>query len=78
MDQKIVSFPVKFGDDIPSQLRDLADRVERGEFGTVHSVTWVADQADGKVEVGHLGQSPLPGPVAVQMLFMGMQKLTKS
>lgn len=78
MPDKIIAFPARIGDDIPSQLRDLADRVESGEFGTVHSVTWVADCGDFRVEVGLVGNSPLPGPVAVQMLMMGVMKLTKS
>lgn len=71
----VVAFPIQPGEDIPEQLRDLAERVQSGEFGIVHSLTFVADCGSGKVEVGMLGNSPLPGPAAHLMLAMGMRKL---
>lgn len=75
MDSKVLSFPFTKPDDIPAQLRDLAARIEAGEFGAVHSVSWVADVGEMRVEVGFIGPTPLPGAAAHLMLSMGMRKL---
>lgn len=75
METKVVALPVKAGERISDQLRDLAARIELGDYGTVHSVSWVADVDGGKVEVGFIGQSPLPGAAAHLSLALGMRKL---
>jgi len=71
----VISLPAVQSDNIPDQLRELADRIELGGLGAVHSVTWVADVDSGKVDVGLCGTSPIPGATAHLMLAMGMRKL---
>lgn len=75
MSAKVLSLPVGAGESIAAQLRGLADQIESGSHGAIHSVSWVADCGDGKVEVGFIGASPLPGPAAHLLLSMGMRKL---
>lgn len=78
MDAKVVTFPLKQSESVAEQLRTLADEIASGKHGAVHSVSWVADCGDMRIEVGFIGNSPLPGPTAHMMFSMGMQKLTKS
>lgn len=68
--------PTQPSESIADQLRTLAAQIEAGEYGTVHSVTWVVD-VGGSVEVGHFGKAPFPesGPVSHLLLAMGMRKL---
>lgn len=72
---EVVPFPFVTPADIPEKLRELAARIEAGEFGEVHSIAWVADVGAMKVEVGFIGMSPLEGAAAHLMLSMGMRKL---
>jgi hypothetical protein len=74
-DAKVVAFPHNAVYSVADQLRAVADQIEAGEFGQVHSVSWVADCGDGQIQVGLVGNSPLPGPTAHLMLAMGMRKL---
>lgn len=78
MDAKVVTFPHQPAESVAEQLHTLADEIAAGKHGNVHSVSWVADCGDMRVEVGFIGNSPLPGPTAHMMFSMGMQKLTKS
>jgi hypothetical protein len=71
----ILKLPIGGARSVAEELRDLATRIESGEFGEVHSVVWVADCGDMTVEVGLVGTSPLPGPAAHLILHMGMLKL---
>jgi hypothetical protein len=73
---EVARLPAQPAQSIADQLRALAERIESGEYGEVHSVTWVAD-IGGMVEVGHCGNAPFPeaGPVSHLILAMGMRKL---
>ena len=75
MGAKIVAFHFHAGQSIAAQLRDMAERFESGDYGTVHSVTWVADVDGGRIEVGFIGNSPLPEAAAHLSLALGMRKL---
>ncbi len=77
VDSKVVPFPFASPEQIPEKLRELAARIEAGEFGEVHGVAWVADVGAMNVEVGFIGMSPLEGPATHLMLAMGMRKLEK-
>lgn len=72
---KVLRLPIGGARGVAAELRDLAARIEAGEFGEIHSVAWVADCGDMKVEVGLVGASPLPGPAAHLLLSMGARKL---
>lgn len=71
----IARLPVRPHESVADQLRAVADQIDAGEFGEVHSVSWVADVGGGRVEVGFCGQSPLAGAAAHISLAMGMRKL---
>lgn len=72
---KVLQFPAQSSDDIPGMLRDLADQIERGEFGIVHGLSWVADCGDGRIEIDYCGKSPQPGINAHFLFALGMRRL---
>jgi hypothetical protein len=47
----IVKFSGTHAADIPTQLRELADRVEARAFGDVHNVAYVLDRGDKDTSV---------------------------
>ena len=71
----VVPFPGQSCANVSAQLRNLADEIDRGDYGDAHSVTWVVDCGDARIEVGFSGQSPLPAGAAHLSLAMGMRKL---
>lgn len=71
----VVAFPTKNGDSIADQLRAVADQIDAGDFGQVISIAWVADCGGNHVEVGFVGNSPIPGAAAHLSLALGMRKL---
>ena len=75
MSATVVKLPDLDLADVPRTLRNLADAIERGEYGQAFNAAWVIDCGDGKVAVGMCGQSPLPGADAHLLLAMGMRKL---
>ena len=60
--------------DLPRGLRDLADEIEAGDYGTPDSLVWVLDR-NGIIDVGMIGHSPEPGAVAHLLLHMAARKL---
>ena len=51
----IVKFSGTHAADIPTQLRELADRVEARAFGDVHNVAYVLDRGGKDTSVGLMG-----------------------
>jgi len=72
---KIIEFPGANINDIPRGLRALADQIEAGKQGTVHTLVWIIDQGNGKTEVGVLGLAASPDAVAYYLLGLGQRKL---
>jgi hypothetical protein len=72
---EVAQLPGTYPRSIADELREIADRIERGEFGAVYSVTWVADCGGGQVQVDFIGPSPLPGAAAHLSLALAMRKL---
>lgn len=75
MSAQIVQLPERDVAQVPRMLRELADSVERGEFGPAFVCAWVMDCGDGKISTGLCGQSAEPGAVAHYLLALGMRKL---
>ena len=72
---KIVKLPTTDLTDIAAGLRNLATQIENGDFNDAHNLAWVIDCGDGVVEVGLLGQSPSPGPLAHYLYCLGQRRL---
>jgi hypothetical protein len=71
----LVEFPSGNLADIPARLRNLADQIERGEFGNVRNVVWVVATRSEEIETGLLGTSPLPAADACHMLGRAKHKI---
>jgi hypothetical protein len=56
----VVEFPKQNLADIPLTLRNLADRIEKGEVGTIENMVWILSAEDGALSVGLVGASPSP------------------
>lgn len=65
---KVVELPQTAFQDIPAGLRNLADQIERGEYGTVVSVAWVVDAEYKPIAAGLLGKCANPDAVFVLLL----------
>lgn len=61
--------------DVPSVLRNIADAIERGEYGTVLSGALVLDAE--AIEVFHMGEGEA-APNAHLLLHMGAAKMVKA
>ena len=71
----IVKFSGTHAADIPTQLRELADRVEARAFGDVHNVAYVLDRGGKDTFVGLMGAADSPGVEAYYLLGLGMRTL---
>ena len=65
---KVVELPLHNVTDIPSCLRNLADAIEKGEYGKPTHFAWVLDTEFKEVAVGLAGLCANPDAVAV-LLF---------
>ena len=74
MTLKLVEFPASGIIDVPTSLRNLADAIERGDYGDAHNVAWVVDCGDSHIEVGLSGRSESPGAVAHLLFAMAQRK----
>lgn len=75
MESKVYAFPTDTSESVAQRLRELAQRIEDGELGDVHSVTLVVDVGGGAVHVEFIGNAQWPPTTAHLMLHMGMLKL---
>lgn len=74
-DLNVVELPIASVGDISGGLRRLADDIDQGVYGDSHSVLWVVDCGDGRLEVGQLGLMQSPGPESYFLLGLAMRKL---
>lgn len=77
MTAKLLSFPDVNVGDIPKSLRNLADQIERGDYGDCHNIVWVMDEGDSNISVGLMGKSAEPAPLAYFLMGLGMRKMER-
>ncbi len=75
MSAVLVEFPDRDVGDIPRGLRALADQIEAGEYGDAHNCAWVIDCGAGRVDLGILGSSPLPGADGHLLFSLAVRRL---
>jgi len=73
----IVSLPTYNLGNIQQSLRNLADAIEKGEYGTVTHFAWVMDSEHAPVSVGLIGKCANPDAVAVLLFECGKASLIK-
>lgn len=74
---EVVELPCTPVQDIPAMLRNLANRVESGDFGTVANIAYVMDIGEGSIDVGLMGQSASPGTEAYFLLACGQKHILR-
>ncbi len=72
---KVVEFPVSHAQDIPAQLRALADEIESGDAGPVAQLAYVLDGVKDSIQVGLMGQSDSSGAEAYLLLAAGQKHI---
>lgn len=75
MTATILHLPDRDLTDVPRTLRELADSIERGEYGDGHNVAWAVDCGDSRVECGLAGAAPEPGATAHLLFAIAQRKL---
>jgi len=73
----IINLPLHNIADIPSCLRNLADAIEKGEYGTANHLAWVLDSEHVPVSVGLIGMCANPDAVATLLFECGKMALIK-
>ena len=71
----VVELPVTHANDLPTKLRKLADQIEAGEFEDAHSLAWVLDCGNSRIEIGLMGKAESPGVEAHFLFTLGAHKL---
>jgi hypothetical protein len=71
----VIQFPAPNMGDVSAQLRELADAVDRGEYGDAHNIAWVMDCGDNRTEFGLMGKSESSGANFVLLLNLALHKL---
>lgn len=72
---QIVNLPAADVRDIPKMLRELADRIESGEYKGAHNLVWALDTGNANIEVGLMGQAAETGAVAYLLLGLAQHKI---
>lgn len=72
---KVVEFPVLKAQDIPAQLRVLADKIESGDAGPVAQLAYVLDGGKDNIQVGLMGQSNSAGAETYLLFGVGQKIL---
>lgn len=75
MPAKLLEFPSGNVRDVPRGLRELANRIEGGNYGDAHTLAWVVDCGDGRLEIGLLGSAAEAGVTAYYMYGVAMRRL---
>lgn len=65
MSLNVVQFPEHHAAlDIPAALRTLADNIEAGDHGDCHTLLWIIDAGDGRIDIGLMGKAGESGITA--------------
>lgn len=76
MTLNVVPFPEQYAAlDIPEALRALADEIEAGEHGAAHTLLWVIDAGDGRVDMGLMGKAGEVGYTAHFLAAVAQRKI---
>jgi hypothetical protein len=76
MTLNVVPFPEHYAAiDIPEALRVLADEIESGEHGASHTLLWVIDGGDGRIDLGLMGKCSDPGGTAHLLAAVAQRKI---
>ena len=75
MSAKLIQFPDSNRHNIPQELRNLADSIEAGKYGDAHTLAWVIDCGDARIEVGLLGAAAEAAPTAYFLLGLAQRRL---
>ena len=73
----LVHLPLANVNDLPSCLRNLADGIERGDYGKATHIAWVMDTEYQAASVGLIGMAANPDAVAVMLFEIGKASLIK-
>lgn len=73
----VVELPLANVNDLPSCLRNIADAIEKGEYGKATHFAWVMDTEYQEVSVGLMGQCANPDAVAVLLFEIGKANLIR-
>ena len=72
----VVQFPDHYAAiNIPESLRVLADKIEAGEHGACHTLLWVVDAGDGKINLGLMGKAAEAGITAHFLAAVAQRKI---
>ena len=71
----LVDFPLTPLTNMPAKLRKLADEIEAGNFDDAHTLAWVMDCGNSRLEIGLMGKSESPGIEAHFLFHLGAQKI---
>lgn len=71
----IVALPSSAALSVPEALRRLAEQIEAGDLGDAHSLAWVVDCGDGRIEIGLMGHCAELAPTLHYLLALGQRKV---
>lgn len=71
----LVELPVTYAANLPEKLRKLAEQIEAGDFGDAHTLAWVMDCGDSRIEIGLMGKSESPGIEAHFLYSLAAHKM---
>jgi len=75
----VVDLPIGNLGDVAARLRDVADLIAEGYFDDAHTLAWVIDCGNQRVEVGFLGRTPgVAGGEAHLLLAIGQRLLERA
>lgn len=78
MTAQLLSLPLSDVQDVPLLLRNLADAIERGDYGDAHNLAWVIDCGDSRIEVGLMGPCGELAPMLHYLLALGVRKVEEA
>ena len=72
---KVVDMTTRSINNLPERLRTLANQIEMGDFDDAHTLAWVMDCGNSRIEIGLMGKSESPGIEAHFLMSLGAHKI---